>query len=393
MSSDCCSAASQGPHIGLVGLPGWGGTGVVAADLAYGLARDHMQVSLFALESPTRFRAPDPHLTLCGVDLGDHPAANGLGLYPLALAGKILQRSRDQPIDVLHLHYAVPHVAAAVLVKQALGQDSPKVILTFHGTDATDLAADPRYQPLLRSGVLAMDFCTGPSRALCEIAQNHLQLPKEAALTVVANGIDTDRFCPPPQRNRQVLRSLFPHADDNSPILLHVSNLRPVKRPQDLAAIAAAVQARIPCRLLVVGDGPGRANLEQSLENSPLQGRVAFLGNRADCVDLLQHADLLLLPSASEGFGLAALEALACGLPVVASRTCGLPEVVQDGVTGRLHPVGDVAMAAAYIVDLLVNSAEHARMSALARRDAVQRFDHQQVVARWQGIYRSLMAN
>lgn len=378
-------------HVAQICLPSLGGSSVVAADLAQALGRAGHRVTLLASDRPLGLDRGDGQVRFVAVGVGDHPALQQAGAEVVALAGALVQLAEREAVDVLHCHYAVPHAAAAWLARLTLGARAPKLVVSLHGTDASAVAADPQYQPLLRAALRHADAVTAPSRHLAQLAQQTLQLPE--APEVVANFIDTDWFRPAQPRHRAPWAALFADQDPQAPVLLHLSNFRPVKRTLALVPLLAALQGPRPCRLVLVGDGPERGAFEHAVAAAGLAPLCRVLAPRADCRALLQHADAFLLPSATEGFGLAALEAMACGTPVVASAVGGLPEVIRAGETGLLVAPEDQAAWVAALASLLADPQRAAQLGAAARVDVTARFGPQAGLQRWSGLYARLLGD
>lgn len=375
-------------HVAQVCLPSWGGSSAVAADLARALGAAGHRATVVSARPPPRLElatsAEDP-VQWRAVAIGDHPALQHAGAQTVAMAGVLVQLAQAGPLDIIHVHYAVPHAAAAWLAQLTLGPHAPALVVSLHGTDASAVATDPRYAPLMREALSQAAALTAPSRYLADVATANLGLAR--APWVVPNFIDTGHFLPAVQRNRAVLERHFPHAVDGSPVLLHLSNFRPVKRTWALIPLLAALQAHRPCRLLLVGDGPDREAVQAAAHARGLSDRCTVLSPRADCLELLQHADLFLLPSASEGFGLAALEAMACGTPVVATAVGALPEVIDDGATGLLSRPDDADDLCACVARLLANPQQALSLGRAARQAAVARFGADAGLKRWLAIY------
>lgn len=369
--------------IGVACFSTFGGSGVVAAEVAAAMARRGHSVHVFSDERPGRLAAED-----APSDVNFHrvvaPAYPQLrhDLYTLALAAKIVEVAQREGLDVVHAHYAIPHATSAELARQVLATEQParriRVVTTLHGTDTTLVGVDPAFRPLTRFSVLGADAVTVPSRWLADVTRRHLALPESFAIDVVPNFVDARRFSP----------GAAPPAAHDVPVLVHVSNFRPLKRVEDVVRVFAAVRARRAARLRLVGDGPARPGARALAASLGLAGEIDFLGERDDLPALLAGADVFLLPSASESFGLAALEALASGVPVVASNVGGLPEVVTDGETGFLHAAGDVAAMSASTLRLLEDGALRARFAAAARARAETLFRVDPAVDRYEAIYR-----
>jgi N-acetyl-alpha-D-glucosaminyl L-malate synthase BshA len=304
--------------------------------------------------------------------------------YDLALASKLVEVAETHGIDLIHAHYAVPHAVSAVLAREMLG-NGVKVLTTLHGTDVTLVGQEKSYLAATRYGLMRSDGVTAVSRHLAE--ETRRVLCEVCKIRVIYNFIDTERYAPRPCAPT---RARFAKAEDK--VLLHVSNFRPVKRPLDVIAIFASIAKKTPARLLLVGEGPELHRAEEFVAGLGLSDRVRFLGQRSDIERILPCADLFLLPSESESFGLAALEAMACGVPPVASRIGGLPEVIEDGVSGILCPVGAVEEMASKALRLLEDPAAHAAMAKAARERAKARFDRSLWIGEYESAYRELIA-
>jgi N-acetyl-alpha-D-glucosaminyl L-malate synthase BshA len=291
----------------------------------------------------------------------------------------MVEVAKSRGLDVLHVHYAVPNAVSAVLARQMLAPVPLPVVTTLHGTDVTLIGNDPSYLETTRFGVLESDAVTAVSEWLRLKTLEQLGIDREIA--VIPNFIDPARYRADEEQTMGAER-----------LLVHVSNFRRVKRTGDVVAIFAKVAERLPARLLMVGDGPERAHAEERVRACGLEGRVDWLGNQDQVEDILRRADLFLLPSRQESFGLAALEALACGVPVIGTRAGGLPEVVIDGSCGVLREVGDVEGMAAAAVRLLEDEALHRRFARAGRRWAVERFDRARIVEQYRAVYERAVA-
>jgi N-acetyl-alpha-D-glucosaminyl L-malate synthase BshA len=367
-------------RIGIACFSWFGGSGVVAAEVGMALGRRGHRVCFLSDKQPARLDPNSPNVSFHAVPLLDYPVPTQRS-YALALAAKMFEVAHAEKLDLLHVHYAVPHALSALLARQALGLGAPKLLVTLHGTDVTLLGADALFRPLTKLAVAAGDGITTPSRWLADTAYHSLGLPRETHIEVIPNFVDTDLFVPA-SRARQ------PHAPR---VLTHVSSFRPIKRVDDVVKVFAAVRTLRPTRLALIGDGPERPRIQSLVRELGLAQDVCFHGEVADLVALYQASDVFLMPSASESFGLAALEAMACGLPVVAADVGGLPEVVVDGETGFLVPVGDVAVMADRVRRLLDDDALHARMSAAASGRARSHFRVEPAIDRYEAAYRRLV--
>jgi N-acetyl-alpha-D-glucosaminyl L-malate synthase BshA len=359
-----------------------GGSGVIAAEVGMSLARRGHQVHVISDDVPGRLDPTRDNVAFHRVAIRDYPSLKH-SPYTLALASKMIEVARQQRLDLLHVHYAVPHAASAYLARQVLGVDAPRIVTTLHGTDITLVGVDPSFLPLTRFAILQSDGLTVPSAWLRETTYRNLDVPREVPIEVIANFVDTDRFCPAPG----------PLLGRPGRVVIHVSNFRPLKRVGDVVEIFARLRAELPIELRLVGDGPDRPRIEQQVRALGLGGSVHFLGEAApDLPELLRGSDLFLLPSQTESFGLAALEAMSCGVPVVASDAGGISEVVTDGEVGFLAPVGDVAALTARARRVLTDDELRLRLRAAARRRAESCFPIEPAVARYEAAYRRLLA-
>lgn len=381
-------------HVGIACFPTVGGSGVVASELAVHLARRGHQIHVFSSKVPFRLARSEPGVLVHVVAPPRRPPLEN-DAYSHALAGAMAEVAVTSGLDVLHVHYALPHAPSALAARQIVqagGRRAPRLVTTLHGTDVTNVGEDPALRMVTRHAVLASDAVTTPSAWLKEAALGSLDLPGGTRIDVVPNFVDLEAFHP--ASDRPDLEALFPDerwADAGRPaVLLHASNFRRLKRVGDaVTALAEVVQTR-PAVLVLVGDGPERASVEALVASLGLARRVAFLGERPDLGPLFSQADLFLLPSEQESFGLAALEALASGVPVVASRVGGLPEVIRDGTTGLLVPPHAPQAIAAAVLGLLEDEPRRAAMGRAAREDAAERFRPEPVVDRFEAIYREV---
>ncbi len=361
-----------------------GGSGVVASELARELAGRGHRVHFVGAALPGRLEPVPPGIQLHRVPL-ELPPPVGAQAFPLELAARLIDVIRSERIDLIHAHYAVPHAAAATLACATLGSGAPPLVVTLHGSDVPADGAREGQVLLVRKLVLDADAVTVPSAALAVHARTRLRLPDDRIIEVIPNFVDVERFRPGP--DRAALVPLFPGRSlSGVAALCHASNFRPVKRPLDLVQIFARVRARRAAVLVLAGDGPERESVEAEVRRLGLEREVAFAGATRDLAPLLRACDLFLLPSASESFGLAALEAMSSGLPVIASRAGGLPEVVGEG--GMLFPVGDCEAMADAALRLLADEAQRTLFAQAARARAVRLFQTGPVVARWEALYK-----
>ena len=371
-------------NVGIVCYASVGGSGVVATELASALAELGHEVHVLSSEVPFRMRE-EPRLTFHRVETPAYPLFRE-PQYVLSLANKIVQVSRTQALDIVHAHYAIPHAAAAYLARQIIADTHrpvPGIITTLHGTDITIVGSDPSYTETVAYCIGQSDVVTAVSESLK--TDTYRALGVKMPIQVLPNFLDCDRHrrSPAPELREQLLRG----ADH---LVVHMSNFRPVKRVDAVVEIFRRIRAHVNARLLLVGDGPDAHLAQERLTSAGLMGEAEFLGEQLDIVALLSVADLFLLPSAQESFGLAALEAMACEVPVVASAVGGLPEVVQHGETGFLHPMGDLQAMAETGVRLLTDPLLHERIARAARRVVAERFSTDVVVPRYEATYRGL---
>src|SRR5712691_720710 len=365
-------------RIGITCYPTFGGSGVVATKLGIALARGGDDVHFISYALPSRLNILHERVHFHEVTVTPYPLFDPYPPYTLALATKMAEVADYEKLDVLHVHYAIPHAISAHLAKQILGSTELKVVTTLHGTDITLVGRDPSYLPITKFGMEVSDGVTAVSRWLqAETAKN---FRTSKPIEVIPNFVDPSRF----RRNLGALRHLFGASDDK--LLCHVSNFRPVKRVMDVLAVFERVLRVIPSRLVMVGDGPDRSPAEAFCRERHLRDRVFFLGNVPNLEEILGAANLFLLPSNAESFGMAALEAMASEVPVIATRAGGLPEVVVEGVTGYLLPVGDTEGMAARAVEILSSDSVRERMGRAGREVASERFHVKKIVP----VYREM---
>jgi L-malate glycosyltransferase len=369
--------------VGIVCYASTGGSGIVATELAIELAGRGHDVHVLSTEPPFRFPSGRAGLSFHEVATPAYPLFRE-PQYALSLATAIVQVSRRHHLDVVHAHYAVPHAAAAYLARQIMAAHPtdrvPRVMTTLHGTDITLVGSDPSYSETVAFCIDQSDAVTAVSESLRADTCQALGITRD--IEVIPNFLDAARFT----------RRRAPRAPGEPPRIVHMSNFRPVKRIDAVVDVFRRIRGLMPATLLLVGDGPELPSARRRLHALGIEPSVEYAGERQDVVELLSQADLFLLPSATESFGLAALEAMACEVPVVASRVGGLPEVVDDGVTGFLCAPEDLDGMAARAVELLTDSAMHARMGQAARRIAIERFAADRVVPLYERAYERMLA-
>jgi N-acetyl-alpha-D-glucosaminyl L-malate synthase BshA len=351
----------------------------VATELGLSLARAGHEVHFVSYARPARLTGYHPNVTFHRVEVTPYPLFR-YPPYDLALASLLRDVAESRDLDVLHVHYAIPHAVSAVLARDMLGTRRPAIVTTLHGTDITIVGSDRAYFRPTLYGIEKSDAVTTVSQWLRQETLRFFRPGRP--IDVVPNAVDVERFRP---RERSDVRTCA--ASPGDAVLSHVSNFRPVKRVADVVRIFAKVAEKVPARLLLAGDGPDVPLAQSTAESCGVADRVCFLGEQEDVEQVYAASDVFLLPSEQESFGLAALEALACGVPVVGCRSGGLPEVVRDGETGYLVEVGEVDAAAARCLSLLGDAGLRRRFAAAARDDAVRRFAEPDVVARYVAIY------
>jgi N-acetyl-alpha-D-glucosaminyl L-malate synthase BshA len=363
--------------IGITCYPTFGGSGVVATELGLALARLGDDVHFISYAMPSRLNVLHERIHFHEVNVTPYPLFDPYPPYTLALATKMAEVAAYEKLEVLHVHYAIPHAISAHLAKQIL-RSNLKVITTLHGTDITLVGRDESYLPITKFGIEVSDGVTAVSEWLKQETAANFHTDK--AIDVIPNFVDPKRF----QRDGAVC-NMFASPGDR--LVCHVSNFRPVKRVMDVVETFAKIAAKVPSRLLMLGDGPERSKAEAFARAHNLRDRVIFLGNVPNLEEILGACDLFLLPSESESFGMAALEAMASEVPVIATDTGGLPEVVIDGEAGYLLPVGDIAGMAERGIEILRDDALRKRMGKRAREIAVEKFDEEKIVPRYRELY------
>jgi N-acetyl-alpha-D-glucosaminyl L-malate synthase BshA len=372
-------------RIGITCYPTYGGSGAVATELGLDLARRGHEVHFISYASPFRLRGFAERVTFHEVTQLEYPLFEQSSPYALALAVKQHEVAMREELDLMHVHYAIPHAATAWLAKQMLEADGRqlKIVTTLHGTDITLVGQDPSYFTLTKFSIEHSDAVTAVSKFLRDETYRAFGCG-DCAVEVIPNFISTADYYP--TGDTSCRRALAPA---NHRVLVHVSNFRPVKRILDVVRIFAGVRKTIPATLVLVGDGPDRDAAEAEADQLGLRRDVRFLGKVNNVGDVLRGGDLFLLPSATESFGLAALEAMACGLPVVATATGGLPEVVVDGETGWLAPVGDVTAMTERARSLLADAPTHERFRRAAAARALE-FSSERVIPLYEQLYESV---
>ncbi len=373
-------------NIGITCYPVAGGSGIVATELGQQLAQRGHHVHFISYALPFRLDKYQTNVFYHGVETTAYPLFKQPP-YSLALASKMADVSKAFELEVLHVHYAIPHATSAYLAKQLLNADGakvPKIITTLHGTDITLVGSDPSFYDITRFSINMSDGITAVSHYLANETHEVFKITKP--IRVVHNFFDEVRFKP---KIDQCQRSEF--VFDNEFLIMHVSNFRPVKRSMDVIDIFEKIRAELPARLLLIGEGPDTVLVRRQINKRGLQDKVIFLGNQSRVEAVLPCADLFLLPSEEESFGLAALEALACGVPVIGTSGTGLVEVVEDYRNGFLLPVGDTTSMARAGIALLRDKNRLAEFKRSAAESALRRFGAKKIVDEYEQYYEEIL--
>ena len=370
--------------IGITCYPTYGGSGVIATELGKALAKRGHQIHFISYALPFRLTHYIENIVFHEVELSNYPLFE-FPLYSLALASKMVEVATYEKLDLFHVHYAIPHATSAYLAKQILkGKMDVKVITTLHGTDITLVGLEPSFLSLVKFSTEQSDGVTAVSRFLKEKTLINYSIEKD--IEVVPNFIDTEIY--KPNKDGAFREHIAPKGEK---IIVHTSNFRQVKRVPDTIKVFEQVVKEIPSKLVLVGDGPDRSECERLCRELHLCDHVKFLGKQDALVEILNAADVFLIPSQSESFGLAALEAMACGVPVVSSSVGGLPELVRHNETGFIAEIGDISRMAKYIIDLLSNDRKHKLFSENSRNRAVENFDKSIVVPMYENYYKKIL--
>lgn len=373
--------------IGMVCYPTYGGSGVVATELGRELAMRGHEVHFISYARPVRLSNFVQNIYFHEVEMNSYPLFKHQS-YGLSLTSTILEVLEYEQLDLIHGHYAIPHAASAYLAKQILrkrGADV-KILTTLHGTDITLVGLEPSFLPLVKFSIEESDGVTTVSESLKQKTLANYHIEKD--IEVIYNFIDTEHFRP--LESRDFRQRVAPAGEK---ILMHTSNFRPVKRVPDTIEVLKIVKEQgVAAKLVLIGDGPDRYECERFARDLGLQKDVTFLGKQ-DCLpELLSAADIFLLPSKSESFGLAALEAMACGVPIISSSAGGLPELNIHNQTGFIAESGDAEKFAKYVTDLLSNEKKYAVFSENCRRRALEEFDTQLIIPKYIAYYERILA-
>lgn len=377
-------------RIGITCYPTYGGSGVVATELGIELAQRGHQVHFISYSQPIRLTEPHPNIHFHEVVVSNYPLFE-YPPYDLALATRMAEVAELYELDLLHVHYAIPHSVSAMLAKQMLacgknhnGRRLP-FVTTLHGTDITLVGLDRSYLPITRFSIEQSDGVTAISKYLKQKTIEEFEI--ERNIEVVHNFVNCDLY----KRDAHAKDRRREYATDDERVLVHLSNFRAVKRVTDVVEIFNLVQKQIPSKLLMMGDGPERSKAEWLAAKMKISNRVVFLGKQDRIQEKLAVADMMLMPSELESFGLAALEAMACEVVPIATAVGGVPEVITHGEDGYLAPVGAVDEMARYAIDVLGDDAKLREMGKLARYNAQARFCASKIIPKYEDFYRSVL--
>lgn len=373
-------------RIGITCYPVVGGSGIIATELGQELAARGHEVHFISYALPFRLDKYQTNLFFHGVETTAYPLFK-YPPYTLTLGAKMAEVHRNFDLDILHVHYAIPHAACAYLACRMLAAEdakAPKVITTLHGTDITLVGADPSYYDITRFSINTSDGITAVSKYLADETKEVFKTTKD--IEVIYNFFDANRFLP---NQDQCKRCEF--ANDDEVLLAHVSNFRPVKRTLDVIDTFEKVSAEMPAKLILIGEGPDTVLARRSIKKKGLADRIVFLGNQSRVEAVLPCADLFLMPSEEESFGLAALEALACGVPVIGTLGTGLTEVIENNTNGFLLPIGDTVGMAAKALELLRDKERLDKFKYQASKLSHERFAQEKIVSHYERYYKQVL--
>jgi N-acetyl-alpha-D-glucosaminyl L-malate synthase BshA len=369
--------------IGITCYPTYGGSGVVATELGLELATRGHEVHFISYAVPVRMTAASDKIHFHEVEVMNYPLFDHAP-YTLALATMMYNVAVGESLDLLHVHYAIPHSVSAYLARAMLAPRQLPFVTTLHGTDITLVGIDRSYLPITRFSIEESDAVTAISEYLRQTTLKEFEIQRP--IEMIPNFVNCDVFQPGDSKTR---RGEF--ATDREKVLVHLSNFRPVKRVSDVVEIFTLVRKEIPAKLLMIGDGPDRSTAEWMVRQNGLGRDVIFFGKQPQVQELLNCADVFLLPSDLESFGLAVLEAMACGVPAVCSRVGGVSEVVRDGIDGYLVQPRDVKTMAARALEILTTRGQREKMGKAARQRAVSDFCSTKIIPRYEKLYERVL--
>jgi L-malate glycosyltransferase len=374
--------------IGITCYPTYGGSGVVATELGLELAQRGHEIHFISYSQPIRLTGPQPNIHFHEVEVSRYPLFD-YPPYDLALATRMAEVAELYDLDLLHVHYAIPHSVSAMLAKQMLAASGSHrklpFVTTLHGTDITLVGLDRSYLPITRFSIEQSDGVSAISKYLCDRTAREFDIKNP--IQVIYNFVNCELYRRDPDRAKR--RAEYARSDEK--ILVHLSNFRPVKRLSDVVEIFDLVHKKIPSKLLLIGDGPDRSRAEWLAVQKGIHEHVLFLGKQDRVHEKLAVADIMLLPSELESFGLAALEAMACEVVPIATRVGGVPEVIEHGKGGFLAGVGEIGTMAKYAIDLLSDDKRLAQMGKQARFEAESRFCSSEIIPQYEELYRRVV--
>lgn len=381
-------------NIGILCYPTYGGSGVVATELGKELAEKGHQVHFISYSIPMRLKFSE-NIYFHKVEMASYPLFD-FGLYSIALASKIVEVAKFNGLDLVHAHYAIPHATSAYLAREIITQEhvngkngnpNLKIITTLHGTDITLVGLEISFLPTMKFSIEKSDGVTAVSEFLKVKTQSQYNIDKE--IEVIPNFINLDHYKRIDNDDTRCLRERI--AKKGEKIIVHTSNFRPLKRVDDCIRIFNEVRKKVPSKLLLIGDGPERSACEYLAKDLGIHEDVTFYGNLESFIEILSISDLFLMPSQSESFGLSALEAMACGVPVVSSNAGGLPELNLHGETGYIAEMGDINKMSDYVIELLENKNKYRIFAENARERAVNLFGSEKIVNQYEKYYEKVL--
>lgn len=376
--------------IGITCYPTYGGSGVVATELGKMLALRGHEIHFISYAMPSRLNSFVENIFYHEVEINNYPLFD-FPLYSIALASKMVEVAKFNDIELIHAHYAIPHATSAFLAREILRYENKrnkdiKVITTLHGTDITLVGLEPSFLPTMKFSIEKSDGVTAVSQFLKDKTLSNYKIDKE--IEVIPNFIDTKKYHRLKKEENCILSNAL--ASSGEKVLIHTSNFRPVKRVQDVIQIFAKVKEKIPARLILIGDGPERSDCERLCRELNIFDSVKFMGKQDSIIELLSIADLFIIPSQTESFGLAALEAMSCEVPVISTSVGGLPELNLHNETGYIAEIGDTDRMAKYAIDLLSNEKKYKIFSKNARERAIE-FEETKIVPVYEAFYEKIL--
>lgn len=369
--------------IGITCYPTLGGSGVIATELGKKLAKKGHDIHFITSSVPFRLDMLLPNVFFHEVEMSHYPVFQ-YPPYDLVLANKMAEVIDEEQLDILHVHYAVPHAICAILAK-AIAKRDVKIVTTLHGTDITVLGIDNGLRKMIIHAIEESDVVTAVSQSL--VQQTREMLDVTSPIDVVYNFVDEEVYRPADVRD---IRQQF-GIEENEKVLVHISNFRKVKRVQDVVQVFSYVQEKLPAKLMLIGDGPEYSDILRDVQQRGLEDKVLFLGKQNNVAALLNMADIMLLPSEKESFGLVLLEAMACGVPCIGTDVGGIPEVIRHGKNGFITQLGDVEQMGAFAMDLLTDEKLWQRFSESSIHYAAENFHSDQIVAQYEAIYEEVL--